>query len=94
MPSRGFLAVIATVAWANVAWANTVAGRDLQSADIYSADHPTVQATARFGQLVEERSGGRHRLVVLGEENKSSEAFIVGQLRNGILDMAWRRSPT
>jgi len=88
MPSRGFLAVIATVAWVSVAWANTVAGRDLQSADIYSADHPTVQATARFGQLVEERSGGRHRLVVLGEENKSSEAFIMGQLRNGILDMA------
>lgn len=34
MPSRGFLAVIATVAWVSVAWANTVAGRDLQSADI------------------------------------------------------------
>lgn len=83
MPARGFLAVIAAVAWAN-----TAAGRDLQSADIYSADHPTVQATARVGQLVEERSAGRHRLVVLGEENKSSEAFIMGQLRNVILDMA------
>ncbi len=83
MRSWGLLAVIAAVTWANAA-----AGRDLQSADIYSADHPTVQATARFGQLVEERSDGRHRLVVLGEENKSSEAFIMGQLRNGILDMA------
>ena len=83
MLSRGLLAVIAGVAWANIA-----AGRDLQSADIYSADHPTVQATVRFGQLIEQRTGGRHRLTTLGEENKSSEAFIMGQLRNGIIDMA------
>lgn len=83
MLSRGFMAVVAALAWANIA-----VGRDLQSADIYPADHPTVQATARFGRLVEERTGGRHRLSTLGEENKSSEAFLMGQLRNGILDMA------
>ena len=91
MRSRGLLAVIAAVASAN-----TAASRDLQSADIYSADHPTVQATARFGQLVEERSGGRHRLVVLGEENKSSEAFIMGQLATASSTWpasTWRRSP-
>jgi tripartite ATP-independent transporter DctP family solute receptor len=83
MASRSTLAAVAVLAWSSPA-----AGRDLQSADIYSADHPTVQSVEWLGKRLEERTGGRHRIVSLGEDNKSSEVFILGQLRNGTLDMA------
>jgi len=83
MPSRGALAAMAVLVAAVPA-----AGRDLQSADIYSADHPTVQTVSWLGKRLEERTAGRHRIASLGEESKSSEVFILGQLRNGTLDMA------
>ncbi|MBY0320133.1 MAG: TRAP transporter substrate-binding protein DctP [Reyranella sp.] len=83
MAARSALAAILVLVWSSPGLT-----RDLQSADIYSADHPTVQSVDWLGRELEKRTGGRHRIVSLGEESKNSEVFILGQLRNGTLDMA------
>lgn len=38
--------------------------------------------------LLRERTGGRHSISVLGQEDRDSENFTVGQVRNGTIDMA------
>ena len=83
MASRSTLAVMAMLACSS-----PVVGRDLQSADIYSADHPTVQSVEWLGQRLEERTGGRHRVVSLGEDNKSSEVFILGLARLNVASLS------
>lgn len=62
--------------------------RDIVSSDIYPSSHPTVRATAHMGDLIRERSGGRLVLSDLGADDRESENYTLGQLRNGTLDMA------
>ena len=62
--------------------------KPLASSDIYPADYPTVQAVAYMGQLVRERTGGRHSISLLGQNDQDSENYTVGALQNGTLDMA------
>ena len=72
-----------------VALAGTAAqGKEFQSSDIYSSDYPTVQAVEYMGQLVRERTGGRHSITSLGQSDQDSENYTVGKLQNGTLDMA------
>jgi tripartite ATP-independent transporter DctP family solute receptor len=61
--------------------------KELRSADVYTSDYPTVQAVAYMGQLVRERTDGRHT-ISLGQSDKASENYAVAELRNGTLDMA------
>src|SRR5437660_686964 len=62
-----------------------VSAREFRVADIQSEDYPTVQALQYMARLVEERTGGRHRLRVfhsrqLGEENDTIEQSRVGAI--------------
>jgi tripartite ATP-independent transporter DctP family solute receptor len=66
----------------------TAEAREFISSDVYPADFPTVQAVAHMNKLLRERTGGRHSISVLGQEDRDSENFTVGQVRNGTLDMA------
>ncbi|CAN5923083.1 TRAP transporter substrate-binding protein [soil metagenome] len=62
--------------------------RDLTSSDVFPSGYPTVEAVAHRGRLIEERSGGRHRIASLGAGDLDSENLTVGQVGNGRLDMA------
>jgi tripartite ATP-independent transporter DctP family solute receptor len=60
-------------------------GREFRAADNQSEDYPTVQALLFMARLVEERTGGRHRIRVfhsrqLGEENDTIEQTRVGAI--------------
>lgn len=64
------------------------AGLDLRSADVYAAEHPSVQAVAHMGTLIERRTSGRIRIASLGANSTSSEIFAIGAVQNGTLDLA------
>jgi TRAP-type C4-dicarboxylate transport system substrate-binding protein len=57
--------------------------REFRAADTQNEDYPTVQALHYMGSLVEERTGGRHRIHSrqLGEEKETLE-----QTRAGAID--------
>jgi tripartite ATP-independent transporter DctP family solute receptor len=85
---RAMNSVRVSIAIALIVWTGVAHGKDLRSSDVYSAEHPAVQAVAYLGRLVGERTSGRHRIVQLGENSKSSEGFTIAAVRNGTLDMA------
>lgn len=62
--------------------------RDFTSSDIFPASFPTVRAVAHMADLMRERSGGRLNLSNLGADDRQTESYTLGQLRNGTLDMA------
>lgn len=64
------------------------AGLDLRSADVYAAEHPSVQAVAYMGLLMEQRTSGRIKIASLGANSVSSEIFAIGAVQNGTLDLA------
>src|SRR5690349_17472455 len=66
----------------------TAEAKEFVSSDVYPANFPTVQAVAHMDMLLRERTGGRHSISVLGQEDRDSENFTVGQVRNGTIDMA------
>jgi tripartite ATP-independent transporter DctP family solute receptor len=68
-----------------MAFPAVAAAREFRAADNQSEDYPTVQALLFMARLVEERSGGRHRIRVfhsrqLGEENDTIEQTRVGAI--------------
>lgn len=65
-----------------------IQAREFRSSDVYSFDYPTVQAVAYMDGLIRARTGGKHGIYILGQDDKDSEGFTVAQLRNGTLDMA------
>ena len=71
-----------------VLWACPTDARELTAADVYPPDHPSVQAIAHLSTLVAERTDGRHRIVFQSSQRGSSEGYLIGQVRNGTLDMA------
>src|SRR5215471_13551627 len=76
----GALAVAALLALPTLA-----AAREFRAADTQSEDYPTVQALYYMARLVEEQTGGRHRIKVfhsrqLGEENDTIEQTRVGAI--------------
>lgn len=66
----------------------TAHGKEFRSSDIYPLGSPTVQAVAYVDKLIRERTGGRHSIGMLGQDDSDSENFTVGEVRNGTLDMA------
>jgi tripartite ATP-independent transporter DctP family solute receptor len=63
------------------------AGREFRVADTQSADYPTVQALQFMAQIVEERSGGRHRLHVFHSRQLGEEKETIEQTRIGAIDL-------
>jgi tripartite ATP-independent transporter DctP family solute receptor len=69
-------------------WSWSACAKDLHSSDVYSAQHPTVQAVANLGKLIQERTADRHRITMLGADDRHSEIYSISAVRNGSLDMA------
>jgi tripartite ATP-independent transporter DctP family solute receptor len=63
------------------------AAREFRVADTQSADYPTVQALQFMAQIVEERSGGRHRLHVFHSRQLGEEKETIEQTRIGAIDL-------
>jgi tripartite ATP-independent transporter DctP family solute receptor len=64
-----------------------VTAREFRVADTQTADYPTVQALRFMAQIVEERSGGRHRLHVFHSRQLGEEKETIEQTRIGAIDL-------
>jgi tripartite ATP-independent transporter DctP family solute receptor len=61
--------------------------REFRVADTQSEDYPTVQALQYMARLVEERTGGRHRIRVFHSRQLGEESDTVEQTRVGAIDL-------
>jgi tripartite ATP-independent transporter DctP family solute receptor len=61
--------------------------REFRVADTQSDDYPTVQALELMARLVEERTGGRHRLRVFHSRQLGEEKDTIEQTRVGAIDL-------
>src|SRR4051812_6920346 len=64
------------------------AAREFTSSDVYPLDFPTVQAVLHLDKVMRERSAGKLGITRVGYDDRDSENYTVGQVRNGTLDMA------
>ena len=65
-----------------------VAGaREFRAADIQAEDYPTVRALQLMARLVEERTGGRHRIRVFHSRQLGEESDTIEQTRVGAIDL-------
>jgi len=67
--------------------AATAQGRDFRAADTQAADYPTVRAVVRMGELIEARTGGRHRIRVFHTRQLGEEKETIEQTRVGAIDI-------
>jgi tripartite ATP-independent transporter DctP family solute receptor len=61
--------------------------REFRVTDTQAADYPTVQALERMGQLVRERSQGRHTLRIFHSRQLGEEKETIEQTRIGAIDL-------
>ena len=61
--------------------------RDFRAADTQTEDYPTVQALVFMDQLVNERTGGRHRIRVFHSRQLGEEKETIEQTRVGAIDL-------
>ncbi len=61
--------------------------REFRVADTQSEDYPTVQALMFMARLVEERTGGRHRIRVFHSRQLGEEKDTIEQTRVGAIDL-------
>ena len=61
--------------------------REFRVADTQSEDYPTVQALLYMSRLVEERTGGRHRIRVFHSRQLGEEKDTIEQTRVGAIDL-------
>jgi tripartite ATP-independent transporter DctP family solute receptor len=59
----------------------------LKANDVHSADFPTAQSTKYFGQLLEERSGGRIKLQLYTDGQLGDGKVIDDAVNDGVLDI-------
>jgi tripartite ATP-independent transporter DctP family solute receptor len=65
-----------------------VAGaREFRAADTQVADYPTVRAIVRMSELIEARTGGRHRIRVFHSRQLGEEKETIEQTRVGAIDI-------
>jgi tripartite ATP-independent transporter DctP family solute receptor len=79
------------LAFLAVAWYHQDAfpanARDFRVADTQPEDYPTVQALMFMDQLVNERTGGRHRIRVFHSRQLGEEKETIEQTRVGAIDL-------
>jgi tripartite ATP-independent transporter DctP family solute receptor len=61
--------------------------REFRAADTQSEDYPTVQALRYMGRLIEEKSGGRLKIVVFHSRQLGEEKETIEQTRAGAIDL-------
>lgn len=76
-------AMVAAAMMIGTASAQTV----LRSSDTHPDGYPTVEAVKYFGQLVEERTGGRYKVEVYHSAQLGQEADTIEQVRAGVIDL-------
>src|SRR4029453_18357620 len=69
--------VIATL----IVLAGTAGAREFRAADDQLEDYPTVQALQFMSRLIEERTGGRHRIRVFHSAQLGDESQTIEQTR-------------
>jgi len=67
--------------------AATAQGREFRAADTQPADYPTVRAVVKMGELIEARTGGRHRIRVFHTRQLGEEKETIEQTRVGAIDL-------
>jgi tripartite ATP-independent transporter DctP family solute receptor len=65
----------------------TASAREFRAADTQVADYPTVRAIVRMGELIEARTGGRHRIQVFHSRQLGEEKETIEQTRVGAIDI-------
>jgi tripartite ATP-independent transporter DctP family solute receptor len=65
-----------------------VRARDLRAADIQVEGFASVQALREMGQLVTERTGGRHKMTVFHSGELGDEGQTIEQTRAGVIDIS------
>jgi len=65
----------------------TASARDFRAADTQVEDYPTVQALVFMDQLVNEKTGGRHRIRVFHSRQLGEEKETIEQTRVGAIDL-------
>jgi tripartite ATP-independent transporter DctP family solute receptor len=63
------------------------AAREFRAADIQEENYPTVQALHVMGQLVSQRTGGRHSIRVFHSRQLGEESQTIEQTRFGAIDI-------
>lgn len=82
MMIKTLLAAAAAVALAGAAHANEFRSADTHNAD----DYPTVLAVKKMSELLEQKSGGKHKIKVFNKAALGSEKETVDQVKIGALD--------
>jgi tripartite ATP-independent transporter DctP family solute receptor len=77
----------AAVCLAVLAASPLAAAREFRVADTQSEDYPTVQALIFMARLVDERTGGRHRIRVFHSRQLGEEKDTIEQTRVGAIDL-------
>ena len=72
---------------ATTAPASHTVAREFRVADTQSADYPTVEAIVFMGQLIEERTNGRHSIRVFHSRQLGEEKETIEQTRVGAIDL-------
>jgi tripartite ATP-independent transporter DctP family solute receptor len=70
-----------------VLFATGALAREFRAADTQSEDYPTVQALRYMGQLIAERTGGRHEVKVFHSRQLGEEKETIEQTRVGAIDL-------
>ena len=64
-----------------------LSAREFRVADTQAEDYPTVQALLYMARLVEQRTGGRHRIHVFHSRQLGEEKETIEQTRAGAIDL-------
>ena len=70
-----------------VGLASPAAAREFRVTDTQAEDYPTVQALAFMARLVEQRTGGRHRIHIFHSRQLGEEKETIEQTRAGAIDL-------
>jgi tripartite ATP-independent transporter DctP family solute receptor len=64
-----------------------LSAREFRAADAQPAEYPTVQAVQLMSRLIEERTGGRHRIRVFHSGQLGNQSDTIEQTRVGAIDI-------
>src|SRR3984893_14846526 len=79
--------VALVVALSLTAAGTSAVAREFRAADTQNEDYPTVQALRYMGNLISEKSGGRHHVQVFHSRQLGEEKETIEQTRAGAIDI-------
>ena len=85
--SRVSTAATLCAALAAACFSTPASARDFRAADTQAEDYPTVQALVFMDKLMNERTGGRHRVRIFHSRQLGEEKETIEQTRAGAIDL-------